>query len=384
VLVGFAAFGAFWVTWGADLPPVQRHAGVDDRELGFALLWIGVGALLTLRPAGTLADRRPVATLSASVALLGVSALGPAFARGAVALSMACAVVGACSGAVDAAVNSAAARWEAAGSRRRIVTLGHGVFSGSVLAASLLVAAALATGSGGRAPLFGLAAILVVAGVGVAALPNEARRPEPVGEFAAGGRRMISRPLLVLGALGAVAYLIENAWQSWSAIQLHSTLHSSASVAAAAPGVFAACAAAGRFGGHGLLRRAPDRLLLAAGAAVAAVGSVLAALAPDPALGLTGIAIGGLGTSVCAPVLIAAAGRTAPHAIGAATGTVITFSYLGFVFGPAIVGAIAGAASLRVALVLVGAAAAVLALCSGFLPRGVSAPPRPSPSDQST
>ena len=30
VLGGFAAFGAFWGAWGATLPAIQAHAGVDD------------------------------------------------------------------------------------------------------------------------------------------------------------------------------------------------------------------------------------------------------------------------------------------------------------------------------------------------------------------
>ena len=38
VLGGFAAFGAFWGAWGATLPAIQAHAGVDDGQLGLALL----------------------------------------------------------------------------------------------------------------------------------------------------------------------------------------------------------------------------------------------------------------------------------------------------------------------------------------------------------
>jgi len=51
-LVGFAAFGGFWGTWGASLPRVQLAAGVTNSQLGTALLWVGVGALLTIRYVG--------------------------------------------------------------------------------------------------------------------------------------------------------------------------------------------------------------------------------------------------------------------------------------------------------------------------------------------
>ena len=51
-LLGFAAFGLFWGAWGAALPQIQAHAGASDSELGLALLCIGAGALVSMRPAG--------------------------------------------------------------------------------------------------------------------------------------------------------------------------------------------------------------------------------------------------------------------------------------------------------------------------------------------
>ena len=68
VLGGFAAFGAFWGAWGATLPAVQSHAGVDDGQLGIALLCIGAGALASMRPAGTLVDRWGAPALPATLA----------------------------------------------------------------------------------------------------------------------------------------------------------------------------------------------------------------------------------------------------------------------------------------------------------------------------
>jgi MFS family permease len=173
--------------------------------------------------------------------------------------------------------------------------------------------------------------------------------------------------LLLLGALGAVAYLIENAWQSWASIQLHGTLGASSPLAAAGPAVFAGCAAAGRFVGHLLQRRLTPPALFAAGAGLAAVGSALAALAASVAEAFVGIALAGLGTSVCAPTLISSAGRLAPRAPGAATGTVISLSYVGFVFGPAAVGLLAQVTTLRMALAAVAAAAVGLALAGRAL-----------------
>jgi MFS family permease len=104
----------------------------------------------------------------------------------------------------------------------------------------------------------------------------------------------------------------------------------------------------------------PPAAMVAVGAATAAGGSLLGALAPSTAPALLGMAIAGLGTSVCAPTIIALAGRTSAHAQGAATGTVITIAYLGFVVGPAAVGLLSGATTLATALVGVAMLAALL------------------------
>ena len=338
---------------------------MDDRQLGLALPWIGVGALVTLRLTGAVADRHPRATLPIGIGLLGLAALLPVYLRGTAGMVLSCLVIGAASGAGDAAVNAEGARYEADGGG--VLTLGHGAFSAVVVLGSLGSAGLIATGASGPWPLAVVGGAVVAAGVVIGVLPAPAaaapRAPRDRGSIRP------NRTLLLLGGLGAVAYFVENAWQSWSAIHLHATLHASAAVAAAAPAVFAGCAATGRFASHVLQRKVGTRPLFAAGAALAAVGGALAATAPGPALGFVGVALAGAGTSVCAPLLIAAAGRVTPEAIGAATSTVISLAYLGFVFGPALVGLLAGAATLRIALAATAAAAALLAPAGRVLPR---------------
>jgi fucose permease len=179
----------------------------------------------------------------------------------------------------------------------------------------------------------------------------------------------IPRPLLVLGALAAVAYLVENAWQSWSAVYLETSLGAVAGIAALGPALFGASAATGRFGGHALAERVSERTLLASGAAIGSAGTLLAALADSVPVALAGIAVAGLGTSVCAPTLLGLAGRlVAPDQRGSAVSAVTTLAYTGFLIGPAAVGLVAGATSLSAALAGVAGAAALLAALARFAP----------------
>jgi MFS family permease len=180
----------------------------------------------------------------------------------------------------------------------------------------------------------------------------------------------IPRPLLVLGALAALAYLVENAWQSWSAVHLETTLGAAAGIAALGPALFGASATAGRLGGHALAAAVSERGLLTAGAAIGAAGTLLAALADSIPVALAGIAVAGLGTSVCAPTLLGLAGRlVGPDQRGSAVSAVTTLAYSGFLVGPAAVGLAAGAAGLPAALAGVAGVAALLAAAARFAPR---------------
>src|SRR5215211_7410209 len=161
VLGGFAAFGAFWGAWGAALPAVQAHAGVDDGQLGVALLFIGAGALVSMRVAGTLVDRWGAAALPATMAAFGAAAALPGVASSAAGLSATLFVLGVGSGAVDVAINAEGTRYETA-TGRPILSLAHGTFSACVVAGSLATGALRAADAGAELVL-GLVGIVVVA-----------------------------------------------------------------------------------------------------------------------------------------------------------------------------------------------------------------------------
>jgi MFS family permease len=363
-LVGFSAFGVLWGAWGAELPAIQSHAGVNDGELGLALLCIGAGAIVAMRPTGALIDRWGL-VLPAASGLLGVAAIGPALATSAVGLALSLAALGACSGAMDVAINAEAADAESHGDP--LMNLAHASFSASVVASSLLVGLMRELGA---EPLLVLG---VIGGclLGVAVLLLGLRGGERVRkpQVSRPSLLRIPGPLVVLGVLAAVAFVVENAWQSWSAVQLETTFEAPAGVAALGPAIFAGAAALGRSAGHLLTRRLADRAILALGASIGAAGTLLGALAPGRGLALVGVGIAGLGTSVCAPTLFSLAGRSArPENRASAVSAVTTLAYLGFVLGPAAVGLAAEATSLRAALAGVALLAALLAFASRFAP----------------
>jgi hypothetical protein len=145
----------------------------------------------------------------------------------------------------------------------------------------------------------------VLAGVGGAQLAlawglHGARADVPATRRGATmGRRLTPAVgLIVLGGLCALAYWAENAWQSWAAIHLERTRHSSAGVSALGPAAFASAAVCGRLAGHQLASRSSDRVLITGGALVGPAGTGLAAGAATVPVALIGIVVAGAGISV--------------------------------------------------------------------------------------
>ncbi|MQA74559.1 MAG: hypothetical protein GEU88_09510, partial [Solirubrobacterales bacterium] len=154
VLGGFAAFGVVWGAWGATLPAIQDAAGVDDGELGAALLLIGAGALASMRLTGATLDRSGPAATPATLALLAGALLLPGLAGSMAGLCAALFALGIASGAVDVAINAEGVRAESAGGRP-VLSLAHASFSAAVIVGSLL--------AGGLAAVAGVALYVTLA-----------------------------------------------------------------------------------------------------------------------------------------------------------------------------------------------------------------------------
>jgi hypothetical protein len=311
VLGGFAAFGVFWGAWGATLPAVQSHAGVDDGQLGIALLCVGAGALASMRPAGTVVDRWGAPALPAALAAFAAAAALPGLATSMAGLCAALLVLGATSGAVDVAINAEGVRSEAA-TGQPVMSLAHGTFSACVVGGSLAAGGLRAAGAGPELVL------ALVGGVVAAMAAALLRAPAAAGARATAraSLRHLPRLLVILGGLCALAFFVENAWQSWGAVHLESDLDASPAVGALAPALFAGAAALSRLGGHGLAGRVNEVTLLRAGAALGAAGTLLGALAPGAALALVGV--GQLGQHAL---------RRRPHPVGLRRGRALPLLY---------------------------------------------------------
>jgi MFS family permease len=334
-LAGFFSLGLFWGAWAAVLPSVQEATGASKGGLGLAMLFVSVGSIpsmfLLAAPAVDRFGARALArTLPGLIVTLTLTGIG--------------------SGLVDVAINANIGRIESE-TGNRLMPLAHGMYSVGVLVGA--VGAGLARGAGVSHETILLAIAICIAITGLAVVRDSA----PVHTEPTKGIRL-ARGLLIIGFVGAAAFVVEGGMESWSALFLERQLDAGPAVSGLGPGIFGAAMACGRFFGQAA-GRFSDRLLLGGGSLLAAGGCTLVAFAPTAPVGLAGFALGGAGISLNAPIVFGVAGRRSDA--GTAIATVTTIGYLGLLVGPPLVGGIAQLTGLRVSFVALAVIAAAVA-----------------------
>jgi hypothetical protein len=283
----------------------------------------------------------------------------PLLAPDPAALMAAFLVFGAANGALDVAMNAHGVTVERR-LKRPIMSSLHGMWSlGGLVGAG--AAAALLPVMPPRAQAFLVFAIAAAAGISALAflLPSTSDGGHRGPAFAVPGRATIA-----LGALCFLAMSSEGAVLDWSALHLRESLGVSAAQAATGFAAFSASMAAGRFGGDWLRARFGAVVLVRGSALLAAAGLAVAVLIAAPLPAVIGFALAGFGLANLVPVFIGAAGRIPGEGSGTAIASVATMGYTGFLFGPPVIGAVADASNLAVALGLAVFACAAVALAA--------------------
>ena len=261
--------------------------------------------------------------------------------------------MGAFSGAANVCVNSLAVRAEQA-SGKPVIARAHGLFSLSLVAAILASVIGLTP-----VPAF---ALLTFAAMVYALLAPRTLSPEARGRMSARPRAASARVFLLIGGLGALAFMLESSHQAWTAIYLQQRLGLPRTSALLGPAAFYLVVALARVALGLLPQRHPTRVV-ALGAAAGAAGTTLVALAVDLPSALIGVVVAAAGTAVLFPTLLSiAAEQTGSASSGFATSRVTAISYLGFLGGPVYVGFWSAAFDLQLAFVAVACLGLFLAL----------------------
>jgi MFS family permease len=367
-------------------PELKAELGLSNASLGAALAAAPLGALLAGLPSAPLIRRFGSGRVATGgLALLAVAVWAVAAAPNWPLLAGALFVAGSLDAVVDVAQNAHGLRVQRL-YRRSILNAFHGIWSIGAVAGGLLGSAAAGLGIplglhlGVVAAVFAVAALLTAR----AMLPGSDDADRDQEQPAVGGTAATEAPVVrsraarvlpamtALGVLAACGAFVEDAGASWSALYLRDEL--AAGPATAGLGFVALMAAMtiGRLTGDRAVDRFGQRRVVRIGGALTAIGMGLALVLPSIATTLVGFALAGLGVATLVPAVYHAADELPGLGRGHGLAIVNVLLRIGFLASPPLIGLLADATSLRVALLTVVLAGLGALVIGRVLPRTVA------------
>jgi MFS family permease len=368
VIAVFFAQGFLFASWTAHIPQLQHHLGLSDGRLGLALLGAPFGSVLAMvvsaRFLPAVGSRRMV-----RLALLGYCVSGPFIGlTGSLgSFFVAFLLWGFFQGALDVSMNTQAITVERF-SGRMLMPGFHGSWSTGSLVGAVTGAVAVGLGLSLSVQLLVLSTLclLVVGWLTTEMIPDQrASRDPESSEGSPAGSGMLQGAIIVLGAIACADMLCEGAAADWAAVYLHNSLHAVPLVAGLAYAAYALAMLAVRLSGNRLFTRFAPHRLLPLLAAVASLGFASCLVIARPASMLIGFALLGVGLGNVVPMVLRAAGAVDNVDTGRAVAAVAGFGWAGFVVGPVVIGEIASATTLHIALFLIPVLTGAVAVATG-------------------
>jgi MFS family permease len=355
----------FYANLVPRLPEVKADLGLSNASLGAALAALPLGALLAgLTSAAFIRRFSSARVATAGLVLLGLSLWAVAVAPNWPALAAALLLAGALDAVIDVAQNAHGLRVQRL-YRRSILNGFHGIWSIGAVSGGLLGSAAAGLGIplvvhlGTSAIVFGALALLAFR----ALLPgdDDADRdaePEPADEGIPAiqqphARRTAVLTLAALGVLAACGAFVEDAGASWSALYLRTELAAGAATAGLGFVALQGAMTVGRLTGDRAVDRFGQRRVVQVGGALTAVGMGAALTLPSTPTTLAGFALAGLGVATLVPAVYHAADELPGLRRGTGLAVINWLLRIGFLLSPPVIGVLADATSLRVALLVV-------------------------------
>lgn len=356
--LAFLSAGFVVACWAPLVPFAKARLGVDDRQLGFILLCVGIGSVVTMPVTGWLGARlgsRPLILAGG----WGIALLMPvvAVANSAVLLGAALFCFGACIGTLDVAMNTHAVEVEKQ-AQRPLMSGYHAMYSlGGVVGAGFMTG--LLTSGLRPAAAAVIGAVLTAVTIGIARPRLLSARGAPTPFVLPHGYVML------LAVLAAIAFLVEGAVLDWGALLIVESKAAHASEGGLGYLLFSISMTACRFAGDRIVVRVGNARLLFWGALATIAGIAVLLTVPVFWLAMTGFLLIGLGASNIVPVLFRLAGNQTVMPSAMAVAALTTVAYGGVLAGPALVGFVSHALSLPSAFWCLAGLMAMVAVLAG-------------------
>jgi MFS family permease len=386
--VAFAGAGFGFASWASRIPQVKARLDLDPSQLGFVLLSLAAGSVISLPLAGPIVARfGSRRTVMATGVLGGVGLVVVAFGYrvGVVPVVAGLFCWGVASGTWDVAMNVQGAVVERL-LGRSIMPRFHAGFSLGTVVAALGGAAMVALGI---SVTVHLAIVGVIVAVAVPSLvrdfvPDSAVPGEPTGAAGPGEHEPGSawdslgawreRRTLLVGLFVLAFAFAEGTGNDWISLATIDRHHVAPALGTLVFAVFLCAMTSARWFGPAALDRYGRVPVVRVQTVLAIIGLVLFVFGPGIEVAFLGALLWGIGASLGFPIGMSA-GADEPAFAAPRVGVISTIGYCAFLGGPPLIGFLGQQSSVPHALVAV----IVVLLIAGTI-TGAVRPPRSAPA----
>lgn len=376
----FFVNGAVLSSWAPRIPEVKDRLDLSDAALGAALFGVAAGSL----PALLLTDRllrrvdgRLVCLASGAAFAAGLPAI--AATTGPVGLGLVLAALGAASGVLDVAMNTAGIEYQRRRAGAPVIARLHGGYSLGVLCGAAGGAAATAAGVTVAGQFTAVAGVLLVLLAAAGRHVPRSAALGTVGTSTVGPGAAPRTPLVraippAVAAVAVAGLLLEGMLADWSALLIARDHGAGNAVGATVVVAFSLAMFVSRSAGDRIVPLLGARRCLLLAALGGSAGTAVGLVAPGWIATYAGVVVVGLLLGPVFPLAIDAAAARSPGSAARATAAVSAVGYLAHLGGPPLVGVLAQPLGLPGAVALLGAAAGAV------LAAGAVRPARPTDS----
>jgi MFS family permease len=343
----FFLAGISFATWASRIPTIKAHFGFNDAQLGTVLLFMPISSLLGLPVSGWLVSRfESRAPMTAGFIVIAISLFLIGLAKTQVVL-----VASICVFAFGTRIMSIALNTQAIQLQKRYDRKINGSFHG-LWSTGGIVGVGIST-------LFvathvSLYTHFTIVAIAVLIVTLAAFRGLDGNDRATSGNRLIfAKPdpyIVCLGVLIFLAAVCEGGMFDWSGVYFRETV--GIELFTLGYLLFMILMATSRFVSDQLVEQFGMAKMYVMSGSLVCMGILMAVSMPSFWPSLIGFCLVGFGCAAVVPMTFSLAGHSKKYSPGIAISIIATYSIVGLLIGPPIIGYIAHALSLRIAFLV--------------------------------
>ncbi len=345
--------GIVFAAWASRIPDVQQRLHLSNGALGGLLFALPLGQLTAMMLSGFLVNKfgsKKALTFAALLYPAGLLLLGAV--QEVWQLFGALFLFGIFGNLSNISVNTQAVGVERL-YRRSIMASFHGLWSLAGFASGLIgtLMVSLDISPFGHFVIINILTLTLHLMAIKFVVPRD-NKPK----LAEGNQKKFVKPdafILTLGLIAFACMICEGTMFDWSAIYFQTIIKAPKELTRLGYIAFMSTMAGGRFISDAFVTRFGVKTILQISGIIILTGMLLIVGFPQIPIATGGFLLVGIGTSSVVPLVYSLAGRSKTIAPGTALALVSSIGFLGFLFGPPLIGFIAQASNLRISFTLI-------------------------------